>query len=105
VSVLSHRQVMPALSPGDRVIDLDVLPDEPDPMMVVGIDIGPANSYTAYDDKTVADVNPDYPSDDSIVEVVYPPFDGGFEESTRYSFPRSRVRLLDPSTSADRFER
>jgi len=45
--------------------------------------------------KTVADVNPDYPDDDDVVEIVYPErTTAAIGNLKRYAFPRSRLECV-----------
>lgn len=48
---------------------------------------------TAADDVTVADLNPEYPAEDDVVEAVYAQRTDVDLEEKRYAFPRSRLRL------------
>lgn len=57
-------------SPGDVVLDRD--DDNPDPALVVNCIPGAsANEWTVPGDQTVAEANPDYPEDASVIAVVY----------------------------------
>ena len=82
---------LPSLHVGDHVTDRE---DDDAPMLVVGRSPQPAAHYSIGDGQTVADVNPEYPPEDHVFEVVYP------ERGTvdvpsleAYAFPRSRLEL------------
>lgn len=75
----------------------DHVQDEQDPdatMLVVNLDTLQADAYELEDGLTVADVNTEYPSNDDVVEVVYPQrTDLNLEEKKRYAFPKSRLEV------------
>lgn len=88
-------QELRSLHVGDHVTDRDS--DDDAPMLVVGRSPQPAAHYSLGDDQTVADVNPEYPPEDHVLEVVYP------ERGTvdvpsldAYAFPRGRLELTTP---------
>ncbi len=86
---------LPSLHVGDHVTDRDS--DDNAPMLVVGRSPQPAAHYNLGDDQTVADVNPEYPAGDDVLEVVYPErasIDVGNLDV--YAFPRSRLELDSP---------
>ncbi len=63
----------PAFDPGDRVIDrtpAEASSDAPDVMIVLAPDVGQAKTVTV-EGQTVAALNPEYPDDDRVVEVVF----------------------------------
>ncbi|WP_436344480.1 hypothetical protein [Natronorubrum sp. FCH18a] len=77
----------------------DHVQDEQDPdatMVVVGFDTLQADAYELGDGgPTVADVNPEYPATDDVIEVVYPQrTDLKLEGKKRYAFPRSRLEVV-----------
>lgn len=60
----------PRFAVGDEVIDSDA--DEPGEMIVLDPDRGRADeTYIEALEATVADVNPDYPPDDRVVECIH----------------------------------
>jgi hypothetical protein len=63
-------------SPGDVVLDRD--DDNPDPALVVNCLPGAsADEWNVLGDQTVAEANPDYPADASVIAVV---FEGKFDD-------------------------
>ncbi|WP_137288612.1 hypothetical protein [Natronorubrum halophilum] len=77
----------------------DHVQDEQDPdatMVVVGLDTLRADAYELKDSgPTVADVNPEYPTEDDVVEVIYPQrTDLELEGKKRYAFPKSRLEVV-----------
>lgn len=78
---------------GDHVEDRD---DPGAAMLVVAIATETAADYEiAQDGFSVADANPRYPEDDTVVEVVYPQrTDADLEGKRRYAFPQSRLRRV-----------
>jgi len=84
---------LPTLDVGDHVTDRD----DPDAtMLVVGTPLARAKTYEIDDGTTVADVNPDYPAADHVVEVVFP------ERTTvdvgnlpAYAYPRERLQRVE----------
>lgn len=90
---------LPSLHVGDHVTDRE---DDDAPMLVVGRSPQPAAHYSIGDGQTVADVNPEYPPEDHVFEVVYP------ERGTvdvpsleAYAFPRGRLKLTTPIHDRD----
>lgn len=87
----SDRKTQP-IDVGDHV------QDEQDPdatMVVVNLDTLQADAYELEDDLTVADVNTEYPSDDDVVEVVYPNrTDLNLEGKKPFAFPKSRLEIV-----------
>ncbi|WP_049966949.1 hypothetical protein [Natrinema thermotolerans] len=82
----------------DQPIDVgDHVQDEQDPdatMLVVNLDTLQADAYELEDGPTIADVNPEYPADDDVVEVVYPDrTDLSLEDKERYAFPKRRLEV------------
>ncbi|WP_226043448.1 hypothetical protein [Natrinema sp. DC36] len=75
----------------------DHVQDEQNPdatMLVVNLDTLQADAYELEDGLTVADVNTEYPSNDDVVEVVYPQrTDLNLEEKKRCAFPKSRLEV------------
>ena len=78
---------------GDHVQDRD---DPDTTMVVVGLDTLQADAYELDDGgPTVADVNPEYPPNDDVVEVIYPQrTDLELEGKKRYAFPKSRLEVV-----------
>lgn len=81
---------------GDHVHDCEA--DDERTMLVTATPVKKADEYVIDgEDKdglkaTVADYNEDYPSDDVVVEVVYPGrTDVALDGAKRYAFPRSRL--------------
>ena len=76
----------------------DHVTDEQDPdatMIVVGLDTLRADVYELEEDLTVADVNPEYPADDDVVECVFPTrTDLDLQDKKRYAYPRSRLEMV-----------
>jgi hypothetical protein len=103
---------------GDLVLDRDV--DHSDPAVVVNTPPTTADEWTAYTNTTVAEDNPEYPADASIIVVAFrneildeqpemlapdspiPLEDLNEVGIKHYSFPAPRLRLGDPET--DDFE-
>ena len=103
---------------GDLVLDRDV--DHSDPAVVVNTPPTTADEWTAYTNTTVAEDNPEYPADASIIvvafrneildeqpEMVAPDSPIPLEDLNEvgikhYSFPAPRLRRGDPET--DDFE-
>ncbi|AFZ73065.1 hypothetical protein [Natronobacterium gregoryi] len=81
----------PQLHIGDHVTDLE---DSDATMLVVGLPSETAGEYEFREGTTVADANPDYPVDDDVVLVVFPQrTDVAIDPLTKYSYPRSRLKL------------
>lgn len=87
---------LPPLHVGDHVRDRDA--DEDATLLVVGLPLSRAATAEIDDDgTTVADVNPDYPAEDPVVEVIYPQRTDAFlSEKRKYVFPRERLELVEP---------
>lgn len=80
------------LYPGDTVRDRE---DDNSVLLVVATPVERADEYPASGAETVADLNPDYPADDRVLECIYP--DGAradIDAYRRYAFPRSRLRRV-----------
>jgi hypothetical protein len=75
---------------GDHVTDVT---DDDSTMVVVGLSASRADEYVAFGDTTVHDVNPEFPADDYVVEVVYPGHGLRLDTGNSYAFPRSRLRV------------
>ncbi|QLH77433.1 hypothetical protein HZS55_09060 [Halosimplex rubrum] len=84
----------PQLHVGDHVQDRqEDDPDEAATMLVVGTPAERADEVAVDDDLTVADVNPEFPADDRVVEAVFPGrTTADVDHLTRYAYPRSRLR-------------
>jgi len=85
---------LPPLSVGDHVQDRE----DPDhhksaTMLVVGTLLARAEIYEIDSDgRTVADVNPEYPDADHVVEVVFPERTTvDIEHLSTYAYPRGRL--------------
>jgi len=94
------EDALATLHVGDHVTDREA--DTDATMLVVGT---PAESAAEYDidSYTVADANPDYPSDDAVLEVVFPKrrhLDLG--DAERYAYPRSRLERVQPVHEEER---
>ena len=85
---------LPPLDIGDHVSDRE----DPDAtMLVVGLPLKRAATTMIDDERTVADVNPDYPETDAIVEVIFAgDADTDVDHSKRYAYPRSRLERVTP---------
>ncbi|QLG47878.1 hypothetical protein [Natrinema halophilum] len=96
--------------PGEDCEPIDVgdhVQDREDPdatMVVVNLDTLRADAYELEDGgPTVAQVNPDYPETDDVVEVIYPDrTDLTLEGKKRYAFPRSRLEVVARVHDRDR---
>ncbi|OVE83181.1 hypothetical protein [Natronolimnobius baerhuensis] len=89
----------PQLDVGDHVTDRE---DQDATMLVVNLDTLRADAYELESGPTVADVNPDYPADDDVVEVVFPQrTDVTLEALKPYAYPRSRLQLETPIHDRD----
>lgn len=86
------------LGPGPLDVG-DHVQDEQDPdatMLVVNLDTLQADAYELEDGLTVADVNPEYPADDDVVEVIYPNrTDLDLEGKKEFAFPKSRLEVVN----------
>lgn len=101
-------------SVGDVVVDID--DSDTNNMIIVDDNVGEARNFVLDDNTTVAENNPDYPDDDTVVEVVYESrirsflnnwsgdnFKSNFQEFenkwnvkfSRYYFPISRLKSLE----------
>lgn len=78
---------------GDHVTDREE--DEEKPMLVVSIPGHTAREYRVEGvNKTVAELNPDYPKADEVVEVVFARrTDSDLGNKKRYAYPSSRLEL------------
>ncbi|QLH81002.1 hypothetical protein [Halosimplex pelagicum] len=84
---------LPQLHVGDHVQDREDDPDEAATMLVVGTPAERADEVPVDDEKTVADVNPEYPADDHVVEAAFPSrTTADVDHLTSYAYPRSRLR-------------
>ncbi|QLH78662.1 hypothetical protein HZS55_15805 [Halosimplex rubrum] len=87
---------LPQLHVGDHVQDRqEDDPDEAATMLVVGTPAERADEVAVDDDLTVADVNPEFPADDHVVEAVFPQrttVDVGRLQT--YAYPRSRLERV-----------
>jgi hypothetical protein len=86
---------------GDHVTDRD---DEDDDttMLVVGLDTLQADAYELGDPgPTVAEVNPEHPEEDDVVEVIFARRTDLDVEKKRYAYPRSRLRIVEPIHNID----
>jgi hypothetical protein len=90
---------LPALLPGDHVTDCD---GDGQRLLVVEVSATRADEYKLDDvtgpdptkgNRTIADVNIDYPADDAVIECVYPQHGLELTLNNPYAFPRSRLRL------------
>jgi len=92
---------IPSLHVGDHVVDCDEDEDAAT-MLVVGLGTLRADAYPLGDEgPTVADVNPDYPETDDVVEVTFPQRTDMDVDNKRYAYPRSRLQLKRPIHSRD----
>ncbi|WP_126665275.1 hypothetical protein [Haloterrigena salifodinae] len=76
----------------------DHVQDEQDPdatMLVVNLDTLQADAYELEDGLTVADVNPEYPPNDDVVECVFPDqTDLSLEDKKTYAYPKERLEVV-----------
>ncbi|GGN84456.1 hypothetical protein [Haloarcula pellucida] len=92
-------ETLPPLHVGDRVEDRG---DNGATMVVVGKQLGAAGAYDVDGWGTVADYNQDYPSDDDVIEVVFPErTTADVDRLERYAYPRSRLALVEPIHDCD----
>lgn len=91
---------LPDLHIGDHVQDRD---DEDDTtMLVVGLDTRRADAYELEKGVTIADVNPEHPTEDDVVEVVFAGrVDMEVSSMRRYAYPRARLVLETPIHDRD----
>jgi hypothetical protein len=77
---------------GDHVTDREE--DEEKPMVVVGVPGHLARDYRVEGaNKTVSELNPEYPKEDGVVEVVFvQKTDTDLANSKRYAYPSSRLK-------------
>lgn len=91
---------LPSLHVGDHVTDRDE--DDAATMVVVGLPLSRAATYAIDEGTTVADVNPDYPEADHVIEVTYPQrTDVTLDDQESYAFPRERLELEAPVHDRD----
>jgi len=91
---------LPNVRVGDHVQDRE----DPDAtMLVVGTPLARAATYEIDDGGTaVADVNPQYPDADHVVEVVFPERTTvDLENLSTYAYPRERLELKNPLHDAE----
>lgn len=83
---------LPSLDIGDHVQDRE----DPDAtLLVVATPLERAASVEIDDDTTVADVNPEYPAADHVVEVVFPEVTSvDVDRLARYAYPRERLERV-----------
>ena len=94
---------LPRIDVGDHVTDRDD-PDSEVTMLVYGRIVDEASSVYLPSGETVAQANPEYPPDDRVIQVVYPAthwLSLNIDEEKVYSFPRSRLELVEPIHSRD----
>lgn len=96
---------IPALDIGDHVTDRD----DPDAtMLVVGLPLENASDYhlgSDDDGPSIADVNPDYPAEDAVVEVIFAgSADTDVDHAKRYAYPQSRLERVTPIHSDEETE-
>ncbi|SNZ18234.1 hypothetical protein SAMN06269185_3303 [Natronoarchaeum philippinense] len=87
---------LPPIKIGDHVTDRE---DDEDSatMLVVGLDTLRADAYELGDGgPTVAEVNPEYPETDDVVEVIFPQRTDLDVDKKRYAYPRERLSLETP---------
>lgn len=76
-------------APQPSYVDIEDDAEDPDELYHVREASAPADEYVFDNDgTTVADVNPEYPADDTVVTVSYKPNGKG------YAFPESRLKKL-----------
>jgi len=91
---------LPNVHVGDHVQDRE----DPDAtMLVVGTPLARAATYEIDDDgASVADVNPQYPAADHVVECVFPERTTvGLDELVEYAYPRERLERVSPIHDAE----
>lgn len=85
---------LPDLHVGDHVHDRK---QDPRPMVVVGTPLTQADEYEADDGTTVAEYNPDHPTDDDVIEVKFAERTCiDLDHPQSYAYPRSRLKLDQP---------
>lgn len=78
---------------GDHVSDREET-EVNKPMIVTGIPGFMAKEHEFKNGQTVADVNPEYPEDDPVIEIRYPSRgDRLLSAPKRYAFPASRLEI------------
>lgn len=83
---------LPDLHIGDHVTDAE----DPSVTMLVVKTLPDTCEEYHVDDVPLADHNPSYPADDSVVEIVYPKRTDVSVPGRTYAFPRSRLQLVNP---------
>ena len=94
--VAADADALETLCVGDHVRDRD---DADARMVVVGLTGSPAFDFEIDADGgelfTVAELNPSFPSDDDVVQVVFPSrATTDVSQLTRYAYPRSRLERV-----------
>lgn len=88
----TEAEELPPIYVGDHVSDRD--DEDRATMLVVGLAVADASEYEV-GGQTIAEYNPDYPSDADVIEVVYPQrTDVDVRDSQTYAFPRERLELV-----------
>jgi len=78
---------------GDHVTDRE---DRDRKMVVTGVPPEiEASEYKFDGDTTVAEVNPEYPSDDQVIEVKFIDKDKAYLPSKHYAYPAGRLEVLN----------
>lgn len=81
----------PKLTLGDTVTDREK--DDGTKMLVTGLPLEDADEFTAKG-KTIAEHNPSYPADDTVIKIKYPTSaDVELGPLREFAFPRSRLKL------------
>lgn len=91
-ATFSNDESGPPYRVGDHVTDREE--DEEKPMLVVGITGHTAREYRIEGaNKTVAELNPEYPKMDEVVDVVFVQrTDTDLDDLKRYAYPASRLK-------------
>ncbi|WP_207591666.1 hypothetical protein [Halomontanus rarus] len=90
-SKLMESEERPKLTLGDTVTDREK--EDGTKMLVTGLPLEDADEFTAKG-KTIAEHNPSYPADDTVIEIKYPtPVDVELGPLREFAFPRSRLKL------------
>lgn len=80
---------------GDHVTDRDK--DDDVIMVVVGRSPIPAKDWNINRSMTVADVNEEYPENDTVIEVIFPQKHHlDVDDASQYAYPQSRLRQVEP---------